>query len=67
MLSDCEGTCTAVAENDCEGGDNGLRNTEGEEQGIVDNEDDERCPICLSDFDNKAFLDNCFHILFIEC
>jgi hypothetical protein len=41
----------------------GLKDAEGKDIGISDDENDERCPICLSDFDNKAFLDNCFHIL----
>jgi E3 ubiquitin-protein ligase Topors len=39
----------------------GLKDAEGKDIGISDDENDERCPICLSDFDNKAFLDNCFH------
>ena len=24
---------------------------------------EERCPICLEDFEDKAFIDACFHIL----
>lgn len=26
---------------------------------------EERCPICLEDFEDKAFIDACFHILYI--
>lgn len=36
------------------------------DDGVQEDENwDERCPICLSDIDDKAFLDNCFHILLI--
>ena len=28
---------------------------------------EQRCPICLEDFDNKTFIDACFHILLNVC
>lgn len=65
-----------VAENDPRPCDNGVGtedNVEDPVKGtgesvheISGNEEEtweESCPICLSEFDNKAFLDDCFHIL----
>ena len=28
---------------------------------------EQRCPICLEDFENKTFIDSCFHILLHVC
>jgi hypothetical protein len=30
-----------------------------------DKQDKESCPICLSSFEDRSFLDQCFHILFL--